>query len=67
MIHITLNGNAKQLPGAMTLSDLICHVQQVPELVVAEVNEKIYKRQQYATVMVSNGDVVELLRFVGGG
>ena len=67
VIHITLNGNAKDLPGAMTLTDLIRHVQQIPELIVAEVNEKIYKRDQYPMVTVNDGDVVELLKFVGGG
>ena len=67
MIQITLNGDPKRLPQAMTLSELIRHVQQVPELIVAEVNEKIYKRDQYASVVINDGDVVELLRFVGGG
>lgn len=67
MIRITLNGDPKEIPQPMTLTELIRHVQQVPELIVAEVNEHIYKRDQYATVMVKEGDVVELLRFVGGG
>lgn len=67
MITITLNGDGAEIPSEISLAELIRSRQQVPELIVVELNELIIKRDQYATVMVKNGDVVELLKFVGGG
>ena len=67
MIDITLNGEAKQLAGELSIAALIAELGQRPELIVAELNEHIYKRNQYSSVVIKAGDTVELLRFVGGG
>ena len=67
MMRITLNGESKEVPEQLTIGGLIRHVKLIPELMVAEVNERIYKRDQYESVVIQSGDVVELLRFVGGG
>ena len=67
MIHIRLNGEPCDLPEEITVAELIRMRAGVPELVVAEVNERILKRSVYDQEVVRNGDTVELLRFVGGG
>lgn len=67
MIHIRLNGEPCDLPEEISVAELIRMRAGVPELVVAEVNERILKRDAYAAEMIRHGDTVELLRFVGGG
>ena len=39
----------------------------VPVQVVVELNEEIIKRDTYDTTVLKDGDVVEILQFMGGG
>ena len=39
----------------------------VPVQVVVELNEEIIKRENYDTTVLKDGDVVEILHFMGGG
>ena len=39
----------------------------VPVQVVVELNEEIIKRETYDTTVLKDGDVVEILQFMGGG
>ena len=39
----------------------------IPVQVVVELNEEIIKRENYDTTVLKDGDVVEILHFMGGG
>ena len=62
-----LNGELKQVPEATTVAMLLEQLQIAPERVVVELNVKILKRGEHAGTLLSNGDTVEIVRFVGGG
>lgn len=66
-ITITLNGEERGVPGGMTLSDLLAHLELNEALVVIERNREIVRRERYRDVAVSAGDTIELVHFVGGG
>lgn len=65
---IQLNGKSIQLAeGVCTVEDLLHSYQLANRIVVVEVNKEILYRELYGTTVLSNGDIVELIHFVGGG
>jgi len=67
-MSITLNGKSVDLQeGVSTVEQLLSHYQLENRIVVVEVNKEIVTKENYKTMSLSNGDVVEIIHFVGGG
>lgn len=66
-ITIQLNGDRRELPGPMTVAALLTHLEIDGRRVAVEHNEVVVRRAHYDTVRVDEGDVVEVVNFVGGG
>lgn len=66
-MDIILNGQQETLDGAMTIHDLLVKKRLLPETVVVEVNLEIIDRERFCETVIQDRDVVEILRFVGGG
>ena len=66
-MNIKLNGKEKKITGSISLSDLIDELQLKNSPIVAELNGKIIKPEDYSSTILENGNIVELIRFVGGG
>lgn len=64
---LTLNGKTVTLPDAMTLSGLLERQKMTAGQVVVEINQTIPDKARYAETRLSEGDRIEILRFVGGG
>lgn len=71
MAHIlTINGierkfDVKSLPA--TLAELLDQMKIKQATVVAEIDGKIINRDDFSGTAVSQGQAIELIRFVGGG
>jgi sulfur carrier protein len=66
-LHLTVNGDARSVPGPASLTDLLAHLRLDPRMVVVELNREIIRRQYLADRQLKDGDTVELVHFVGGG
>ena len=66
-LQITLNGDAHELAGPLTVADLLTRLEIDPRRVAVEHNLIVLKRDTFATTMVQDGDAVEIVNFVGGG
>ena len=66
-MKITCNGETKELTQNTTLVSFIKDMNLNPDTVVAECDGRIIKRDEYDTLILSDGNVLELIRFVGGG
>ncbi|HHD56412.1 MAG TPA: sulfur carrier protein ThiS [Desulfobulbaceae bacterium] len=66
-VKIQCNGRQQTLADGATLAQLLDELGLPADSVVAEINKQIIDRDQYATLKLSSGDQVELIRFVGGG
>jgi thiamine biosynthesis protein ThiS len=66
-LTIRLNGDPHELPGPITISELLAGLGIDPRLVAVEHNLRIIKRDRQADTVLSEGDEVEIVRFVGGG
>jgi thiamine biosynthesis protein ThiS len=66
-LRITLNGDAHELAGPLTVADLLAHLDIDPRRVAVEHNLTVLKRDTFAATVVREGDAVEIVNFVGGG
>lgn len=66
-MKITCNGETREIPPDTTLVSFIRDMGLNPDTVVAECDGRIVKRDEYDTLVLQEGNVLELIRFVGGG
>jgi thiazole synthase len=67
LIEIRLNGEARTVPEALHLDELLKHLDVPLERVAVERNRQIVPRSDWAKVPVAGGDELEIVHFVGGG
>jgi thiamine biosynthesis protein ThiS len=65
-INITLNGEARRV-SANNIAALVQDIGLDPAKVAVERNLEIVPRSTLANVMLTDGDVLEIVHFVGGG
>jgi len=66
-MRINLNGKEKEIAEATSLTDLIDELKLKDSPIVAEICGKIIKPEDYSVLILEDGNIVELIRFVGGG
>ena len=66
-MKITCNGETKELTPNTTLVSFIRDMDLNPDTVVAECDGRIINRDEYDTLILADGNNLELIRFVGGG
>ena len=68
VITLMVNGAPRELERNSTVAGLLGSLRIDPRLVVVEHNRTILRdRDTYASLALSDGDVVEIVHFVGGG
>jgi thiamine biosynthesis protein ThiS len=68
MIRLMVNGAPRELARNSTIAGLLGSLSIDPRLVVVEHNRSILRdRSTYSTQGLDDGDVVEIVHFVGGG
>jgi len=67
LITITLNGKPRALNGSMTVASLLATLSLKAEQVAVAVNGEVVPRDTWARAAIGDGDVVEIVRAVGGG
>lgn len=67
MITLTVNGKTKELETEMTVQEFLLSQQYQPGQVAVELNETIIAKTDYETTKLKQGDVLEVLTFMGGG
>ncbi|MCA1685290.1 MAG: sulfur carrier protein ThiS, partial [Planctomycetia bacterium] len=64
---ITLNGERREVPEALTVAGLLRHLGVRSEQVAVEVNRNLVGRKRHEETPVADGDVLEVVTLVGGG
>jgi len=67
MIAVKVNGRRVDLDGPIALLTYLEKLGVSSRAVAVELNGEILERPAYANAMLSDGDVVEIVRMVGGG
>ena len=66
-VRILLNGESRDLSSPMTVQALLQSLGIDSRRVAVEHNLVVVRRAHYDTELVSDGDEVEIVNFVGGG
>jgi thiamine biosynthesis protein ThiS len=66
-VTIRVNGESLEVAGPVTISGLLANLTIDSRLVAVEHNLIVVKRDKYESVVLREGDEVEIVNFVGGG
>ena len=66
-LKIRVNGDPLELAAGLTVLQLLEQLQVDPRRVAVEHNLTIVKRDRYDSAVISDGDEIEIVNFVGGG
>ncbi len=67
MERLRVNGREVELPRPTGLSDYLRGLGVDPRAIAVEHNGEILQRNVYEACLLRDGDVVEIVRMVGGG
>ena len=67
MIRLHINGRDVELDGPTRLADYLAAIGVDSRAVAVELNERILERSELPDAVLNEGDVVEIVRMVGGG
>jgi sulfur carrier protein len=66
-VRITVNGKPMEVEAGLTVEGLLTLLAVKREYTAVAVNREITRKADYATVELSEGDRVEIVRPMGGG
>jgi sulfur carrier protein len=66
-MNVQVNGDDRTVEGGSTVLGLLESLDLKPESTVVERNGDILERVSFGETILTEGDVFELVRFVGGG
>ncbi len=67
MLDITINGEARQFPEALTVAGLTDALGLTGKRIAVEKNGEIVPKSQHAATPLASGDRLEIVVAVGGG
>ena len=65
-MNVKVNGQERDVPAGTSVLQLIEQHNLTPQKVAVELNRRLIRSERYETVL-SEGDEVEIVTFVGGG
>lgn len=66
-IQVTVNGKAEEFGDDVTVKDILETKNIRPEVVTVELNEELLDREQFSSTRIKDGDVIEMVFYIGGG
>jgi thiamine biosynthesis protein ThiS len=67
MISLTINGKPRTLEAATNLADLLASFGVNLQFVAVGYNGEVVKKDRFSHIVLKPGDVLEIVRPVGGG
>ena len=66
-MKIEINGERRDVPDRISISDLIKYLALAPERLAIELNREVIRRADWPHTQLSEDDRLEIVHFVGGG
>jgi thiamine biosynthesis protein ThiS len=66
-LQVYVNGDSKAFPEGVSLADLIAQLDLPAQRIAVEHNRSVVRRSEWESTLLSEGDRVEIVHFVGGG
>ena len=64
---VTINGHSIELKSSNTIAEYLAQNDYKADRIAVELNEAILPKDSYASTILKDGDVLEIVSFVGGG
>ena len=65
-MKVVVNGDQRELPEGASVTALLADLKLTPDKVAVEVNRRLVRADKYDQPL-KEGDVIEVVTFVGGG
>jgi sulfur carrier protein len=66
-MHITVNGEVKQLEKPISLDRLLELFSLPSQRIAVELNRQVVRKKDWGDTIVNDSDRIEVVHFVGGG
>ena len=66
-MRVLVNGETKEIPNEVNLSELLKNLSLPSERIAIELNKKVVRKRDWENVKVADADKIEIIHFVGGG
>ena len=66
-MKLRVNGEVKEFQNTLKLSELLNSLNLKPSGIAIELNKEVVLKEKWQNVLLSEGDAVEIVHFVGGG
>lgn len=66
-MQVTVNGTPREVPEGTTVQGLLADIGLAMPKVAVERNREIVTRSLYAETALTDGDILEIVHFIGGG
>lgn len=66
-MNITLNGQKYNIESNITLKEMLINLNIEQKNIIAEVNGEVVTQNDFSNKIINENDIIELVRFVGGG
>jgi thiamine biosynthesis protein ThiS len=66
-LRVYVNGEVKELPGPISLSELVAQLDLPAARIAVELNRNVIRRNDWSATMLDEDDRLEIVHFVGGG
>ena len=66
-MNVTINGESRNVETGTTLQALLDQMEVQCDALVVQRNDDIVSRDAFPATQLADGDLLELVRFVGGG
>jgi thiamine biosynthesis protein ThiS len=67
LLSIHINGEPRAVHDGLSISGLVAELGLNPKKVAVERNLEIVPRSTHGQVIIEDGDILEIVHFVGGG
>lgn len=64
---VIINGHSIELKSSITIAEYLAQNDYKADRIAVELNEAILPKDSYASTILKDGDVLEIVNFVGGG
>lgn len=66
-MNIILNGQKHNIESNITLEEMLINLNIEQNNIIAEVNGEVVTKDDFSNKIINENDIIELVRFVGGG
>jgi sulfur carrier protein len=66
-MRVQVNGETQEIPGELTLAELLDHLSMPSRLLAIELNKAVVRKKDWGDIKIKDADTIEIIHFVGGG